>query len=505
MKCRAEILCIELTDKRGRKTIFSTFYRVGDLGCDNHKRVDSHLRNIRRRRKVDELILIGDLNMPHTNWETGVSGNRIEQLFLDTFNNLSLSQVIEHPTHNKGNILDIVTTDKPEHVHNITVDSGSGFGGSDHYPIAFRIDLNARRKKSTKRCILNFKKANWTGINSDFANVNWANILSGCNMEDAWSIFRSKFSEITERHIPKIKISDGFQPPWFDSEVYELSERKKWFHKRWKKSKNDLHYAKFAECRKQFKNLVEKKLEENFEDEENRNHITKKFWSYVKSKSNSHRIPEVVSYDNRLRSNPKDQSELFNEYFYDQFSDPSKYDINVSFEDDDLFQVDFNVDLIRNYMQDINPNKAQGPDLIHGRILKMCANSLANPLSILFKLSYRTGKIPSDWKLANVVPVHKKGSKSEVSNYRPISLISLVMKIYEKVIRDELLLRCNHLIDQRQHGFLARKSCCTQLVDFCDSLALSLNDNIRSDIIYFDFQKAFDSVSHDLILEKPHY
>ena len=120
-------------------------------------------------------------------------------------------------------------------------------------------------------------------------------------------------------------------------------------------------------------------------------------------------------------------------------------------------------------------------------------------------MSYISGNIPADWKLANVVPVHKKGSKSEVSNYRPISLTSIIMKLYERVIRDELLSRCNHRIDQRQHGFLARKSCCTQMVDFCDSLALSLNDNIRSDVIYFDFQKAFDSVNHDLILKKLKY
>ncbi len=94
-------------------------------------------------------------------------------------------------------------------------------------------------------------------------------------------------------------------------------------------------------------------------------------------------------------------------------------------------------------------------------------------------MSYESGKIPGDWKMANVVPVHKKGSKSDVTNYRPISLTSLVMKVYEKIIRDEILLRCRHKIDDRQHGFLARKSCCTQMVDFCDSLALSLNDNIR--------------------------
>ena len=92
-------------------------------------------------------------------------------------------------------------------------------------------------------------------------------------------------------------------------------------------------------------------------------------------------------------------------------------------------------------LNNINPNKAPGPDGIHGKVLKNCATSLAQPLSILFNLSYRTGQIPNEWKSANVVPVFKKGDKSSVENYRPISLTCLVMKIFERCIRDELMLK----------------------------------------------------------------
>ncbi len=243
-------------------------------------------------------------------------------------------------------------------------------------------------------------------------------------------------------------------------------------------------------------------MEENFEDSENRNLINKKFWSHVKSKSNSHRIPEAVSYGDRIRSDPQGQCELFNDFFSDQFSGASDYSIDIDFSNDHLFEIDFNYDKIVGLLLSLNPNKAQGPDNIHGKILKNCAPSLAFPLSIFFELSYTSGCIPSEWKMANVVPIHKKGSKSDVSNYRPISLTCLIMKVFERVIREELLRKCNHLVDARQHGFMESKSCCTQLVSFCDSLALSLNDNIRSDIIYFDFQKAFDSVNHDIILNK---
>ena len=83
--------------------------------------------------------------------------------------------------------------------------------------------------------------------------------------------------------------------------------------------------------------------------------------------------------------------------------------------------------------QNLNSNKAQGPDGIHGMVLKKCAFSIAYPLSLIYNTSYKTGIIPDEWKLAHVVPVHKKGSKALVENYRPISLTCLPMKIFEKM------------------------------------------------------------------------
>ena len=126
-------------------------------------------------------------------------------------------------------------------------------------------------------------------------------------------------------------------------------------------------------------------------------------------------------------------------------------------------------------------------------------------MSCLFKIAYNSGQIPPDWKLAHVVPVHKKGSKSSVENYRPISLTSLVMKVFEKIVRDELLAKCQQKLNQNQHGFLPEKSCTTQMLSYVDSLSVSLNDNIRTDVVYFDFAKAFDSVNHDIILNKLKY
>ena len=123
------------------------------------------------------------------------------------------------------------------------------------------------------------------------------------------------------------------------------------------------------------------------------------------------------------------------------------------------------------------------------------------------------GQLPSDWKIANIVlqvlpfcvqvlPVHKKGDKSDVENYRPIYLTSLVMKVMEKCIRDEIYSKCCHLINGKQHGFLPQKSCATQLVTVLDDITQSMNSQNDVDVIYFDFAKAFDTVCQDIILHK---
>ena len=121
--------------------------------------------------------------------------------------------------------------------------------------------------------------------------------------------------------------------------------------------------------------------------------------------SNSNRIPETVSYKGRFRNNIKDQSELFNQYFYYQFSDRSNYNIPINFENDTDVGISITHQEIRKLLKSLDSNKAQDPDGFHGKILKNCAFSISYPLSLIFNTSYKTGVIPREWKLAHVVPV----------------------------------------------------------------------------------------------------
>jgi hypothetical protein len=103
-----------------------------------------------------------------------------------------------------------------------------------------------------------------------------------------------------------------------------------------------------------------------------------------------------------------------------------------------------------------------------------------------------------------IVPVFKKGSKTEAQNYRPVSLTSHVIKIFERVMRKFLVhwLEANNLLSKHQHGFRKSKSCVTQLLAHIDSILNMLMEGANADVIYLDFAKAFDKVSHKILLKK---
>ena len=142
-----------------------------------------------------------------------------------------------------------------------------------------------------------------------------------------------------------------------------------------------------------------------------------------------------------------------------------------------------------------------GPDGLHSHVLKSCAHTLCAPVTRLFRQSLAEGILPDEWKQAHVIPILKKGSRHKVTNYRPISLTSIVVKVLESVIRTELLkfLSENYILS---HGFICRKSCFTNLLVTFEDWTRILDQGYGVDVIYLDYSKAFDSVPHQRLLCK---
>ncbi|PIK49022.1 putative RNA-directed DNA polymerase from mobile element jockey-like [Apostichopus japonicus] len=119
-------------------------------------------------------------------------------------------------------------------------------------------------------------------------------------------------------------------------------------------------------------------------------------------------------------------------------------------------------------------------------------------------MSLSNHSLPSDWKVAYVAPLFKKGSRSSPANYRPVSLTSVVCKVCESLLRDSVVahMNRNNLFSTGQYGFISGKSCVTQLIDVLDDWTKSLDDGSGIDVVYTDFMKAFDKVPHERLLAK---
>ena len=133
-----------------------------------------------------------------------------------------------------------------------------------------------------------------------------------------------------------------------------------------------------------------------------------------------------------------------------------------------------------------------------------CLRKLLSKLANLFNLSLEEGKVPSEWKEANITPLFKNGSRNKPENYRSVSLTSVVCKLLETFIRDHMVefLVKHKLINTSQHGFLKATSCLTNLLRFFEEITKWVDDRSPVDVVYLDFQKAFDKVPNQRLLLK---
>ena len=169
-----------------------------------------------------------------------------------------------------------------------------------------------------------------------------------------------------------------------------------------------------------------------------------------------------------------------------------------------ISSIDFGSDDIAKIIQKLDPNKAHGHDMISIRMLKICANSIYKPLQLIFRSCIENGKFPSEWKKANVVPVHEKGNKQTLENYRPVSLLPICGKIFERLIYNSLFefFIANELISSNQSGFKRGDSCINQLLSITHEIYKSFDDGYEVRGVFLDISKAFDEVWNNGLIYK---
>ena len=226
------------------------------------------------------------------------------------------------------------------------------------------------------------------------------------------------------------------------------------------------------------------------------------------SKGTHNPIPVLMQNGEPVK-NDQDKANVFNHYFYSVFTQEDLAGLDslrqsLDYHSPVISSVDFTPSIVHDYLLSLDVSKACGPDLIPAYLLKHCAEEVSSPLSYLFSKSMSTGTLPRDWVSANVVPVFKRDDRHIPSNYRPISLTSVVIKTMERIIHSELtvVLESHNLISTHQFGFHKNHSATHLLLEAVHDWAKALEGRDSIHCLFLDFAKAFDSVPHHRLLLK---
>ena len=478
-----------------------------------------------------EVIMMGDFNFPQYNWKTGTmktgkptSENNCANMLVDFMNNNLMTQVVEEPTRSDKSILDLIFTNNHQSVHSVTVEKTEL---SDHDLVSCKL-LNSDFVKIFKPNNhyqpkhplddLNLKKANWTNIKEDFVSLKWEEVLGEYDVHGMCKRLVKIIIDICEKHCEKhSNLKKGMK--LIPRERRSLYRTKKHINvqiNRLKYVKKEASQAKIRKLEEKKRNLEiqitesinqERKLKERKLIEKMKTN-PKSFYTFAKSKCKIKcKVGPLRDTNGELQSSPEKMANILQQNYLKVFSNPTQ-DVPIVTEkrNSSMILEDFQFsenDIIK-AIEAIPIASAAGPDKIPAIILRECKIELSIPLYMIWRKSLDTGEIPEEYKEQSIIPIFKKGNKSVPANYRPVSLTSHIIKIFERIVRSKMadFIDNTSILTNEQYGFRCGRSCMSQLLKHLESIFNILESEANADVLYLDFSKAFDKVDHNMLMNK---
>jgi hypothetical protein len=389
------------------------------------------------------VIFCGDLNLPGVDWANQTADNVYSQpLFLALFSEFGYTQHVTEATWSR-NVLDAVPANEPMLVNNVNV--AAPLGISDHDVVVCDVNIPVVPNNQSSSTYLKWSAADFTGLMLSLELTNWCDMFANCSADAMYEYFCKFCTALFEIFVPRgtRKIAIGGSRRKYPTAVKRLLSDKRKICRKYKANRTSSNKRKLKaiseKCKKALKNalrVAEEKILHSCSQ--------KKFYAYVNFKMTSKPSVSALEENGALFEDDASKAQILNEQFSSVFVQDSGIPLggiqgaNDQRMPENTFR--FTRPAIVSAIKKLKSDCSCGPDGIPAVFLKECAEQLAVPLEIIFNKSLAEGKLPTLWKMANVVPIYKgKGSAAKAVNYRPVSLTSLCGKLMESIIKSEIM------------------------------------------------------------------
>ncbi|KAK4811142.1 LOW QUALITY PROTEIN: hypothetical protein QYF61_019773 [Mycteria americana] len=361
------------------------------------------------------------------------------------------------------------------------------------------------RRGVSRTATLDFRRADFGLFRSLVERVPWEAVLKGKGVQEGWTFFKKEILKAQEQAVPMCrKTSRRGRLAWLNRGLWLECRKKRRVYDLWKKGQATQEDYKDVVrlCREKIRR-AKAQLEFNLATAIKDN--KKCFYKYIhnkrRAKENLHLLLDAGG---NIVTKDEEKAEVLNAFFASVFNSKTSCSPDTQppeLEDRDGEENEAPIiqgEMVSDLLHHLDTHKSMGPDGIHPRVLRELAEVLTKPLSILYQQSWLTGEVPVDWRLAN------KGRKEDLGNYRPVSLTSVPGKLMEQIILSAITwhVEDNQVIRPSQHGFMKGRSCSTNLISFYDKVTRFVDEGKAVDVVFLDFSKAFDTISHRILLEK---
>ena len=398
---------------------------------------------------------------------------------------------------------------------------------SDHFTVLAFIGISSNIISKKEPLEFKYRPLNQNSINAicvELENTDWNAILNNEQLDACYEAFLLRFNSIIDTHAPIKNVTIPYKAiirePWMTSGLIKSSKKRdKLYKKSLGKPKDSIAFMKYKEYRNTY-NSIKRLAKKNYYTELFKQYGDNiaKTWKIINSMVGRTRhkssLPETLLINDTIESDPVLISNAFSSYFQNigqnlaakihSSKHPSNYFMNTLPVTTSAFFKPTDSMEIFTIINSCKAKKSVGDDGISMELLKITSKQICEPLSKLMNMSIEQGIVPESMKLAKVIPVHKGKSRSALTNYRPISLLSNISKIFEKIIHNRTysFLMDHNVLYSSQYGFRPEHSTTDAVTEFLADVHSSVDQNEHCLSVYLDLSKAFDTINHEILLRK---